>query len=159
LTSGDARPAALRSFFYGLPQLLRRSEFLTEADPRKVNQMASDRFTRRDFVEAVGISAGAAGLLGSAGSVAASPNDKIRLGLIGAGSRGNQLLDSFLKESDIEIIAVADVDDRHAGETAERVKKEKNNLPQTARDYRFMLDRKDLDAVIIATPDHWHALP
>jgi predicted dehydrogenase len=159
LTSGDARPAALRSFFYGLPQPLRRSEFLTEADPRKVNQMASDRFTRRDFVEAVGISAGAAGLLGSAGSVAASPNDKIRLGLIGAGSRGNQLLDSFLKESDIEIIAVADVDDRHAGETAERVKKEKNNLPQTARDYRFMLDRKDLDAVIIATPDHWHALP
>jgi hypothetical protein len=118
LTSGDARPAALRSFFYGLPQPLRRSEFLTEADPRKVNQMASDRFTRRDFVEAVGISAGAAGLLGSAGSVAASPNDKIRLGLIGAGSRGNQLLDSFLKESDIEIIAVADVDDRHAGKTA-----------------------------------------
>jgi predicted dehydrogenase len=121
--------------------------------------MASDRFTRRDFVEAVGISAGAASLLGSPAFAAASPNDKIRLGLIGAGSRGNQLLDSFFKQSDIEIIAVADVDDRHAGDTAERVKKEKGNLPQTARDYRFMLDRKDLDAVIIATPDHWHALP
>jgi predicted dehydrogenase len=121
--------------------------------------MATDRITRRDFVETMGMSAGAIGLLGTTGVAAASPNDKIRLGLIGAGSRGNQLLDSFFKQSDIEIIAVADVDDRHAGETAERVKKEKGNLPQSARDYRFLLDRKDLDAVIIATPDHWHALP
>ena len=121
--------------------------------------MATDRITRRDFVETMGMSAGAISLLGTAGVAAASPNDKIRLGLIGAGSRGNQLLDSFFKQSDIEIIAVADVDDRHAGETAERVKKEKGNLPQSARDYRFLLDRKDLDAVIIATPDHWHALP
>ncbi|HEX3447003.1 MAG TPA: Gfo/Idh/MocA family oxidoreductase [Isosphaeraceae bacterium] len=121
--------------------------------------MATDRITRRDFVESMGMSAGAISLLGTTGVAAASPNDKIRLGLIGAGSRGNQLLDSFFKQSDIEIIAVADVDDRHAGETAERVKKEKGNLPQSARDYRFLLDRKDLDAVIIATPDHWHALP
>ena len=89
----------------------------------------------------------------------ASPNEKTRLGLIGAGSRGNQLLDSFFRQPDCEIIAIADVDDRHAGETAKRIKKEKGNLPQTRRDYRFMLDRKDLDAVIIATPDHWHALP
>jgi predicted dehydrogenase len=121
--------------------------------------MATDRITRRDFVETMGMSAGAISLLGTTGVAAASPNDKIRLGLIGAGSRGNQLLDSFFKQSDIEIIAVTDVDDRHAGETAERVKKEKGNLPQSARDYRFLLDRKDLDAVIIATPDHWHALP
>ena len=60
----------------------------------------------------------------------ASPNEKTRLGLIGAGSRGNQLLDSFFRQPDCEIIAIADVDDRHAGETAKRVKKEKGNLPQ-----------------------------
>ena len=90
---------------------------------------------------------------------AASANEKIRLALIGAGSRGNQLLDSFLPEKDVEIIAVADVDDHHAGETAERVKKAKGNVPHIARDYRAMLERKDLDGVIIATPDHWHALP
>ncbi len=79
--------------------------------------------------------------------------------MIGAGSRGNQLLDSFLPQTDVEIVAIADVDDHHAGETAERIKKAKGNAPDTARDYRAMLDRKDLDAVIIATPDHWHALP
>ncbi len=122
--------------------------------------MATDRITRRDFVETVGISAGAATLFATPGLSSAAPaNEKVRLGLIGAGSRGNQLLDSFLPEKEVELVAVADVDDRHAGETAERIKKAKGSLPQTTRDYRAMLDRKDVDAVIIATPDHWHALP
>ena len=130
------------------------------AIPERAIIMSSEGITRRGFVEAVGISAGAASVLGApAIGKGASANDKIRLGLIGAGSRGNQLLDSFLPQTDVEIVAVADVDDRHAGETAERVKKEKGNTPETARDYRAMLDRKDIDAVIIATPDHWHALP
>ena len=122
--------------------------------------MASEGMTRRGFVEVVGISAGAASVLGvPAIGKSASANDKIRLGIIGAGSRGGQLLDLFLPQTDVELVAIADVDDRHAEETAERVKKEKGNTPETSRDYRSMLDRKDIDAVIIATPDHWHALP
>jgi predicted dehydrogenase len=122
--------------------------------------METDGITRRGFVEAVGISAGASTLL-SMPAIAAggSANEKIRLVLIGAGSRGNQLLDSFLKQPDIEMVGIVDVDDRHAGETTDRIKKEKGNTPDSARDYRGMLDRKDVDAVIIATPDHWHALP
>ena len=126
----------------------------------KVMIMSSEDLTRRGFVGAVGVAAGAASVLGApAIGRAASANGKIRLGIIGAGSRGGQLLDSFLPQPDVELIAIADVDDRHAGETAERVKKAKGNTPDTARDYRPMLDRKDIDAVIIATPDHWHALP
>jgi predicted dehydrogenase len=122
--------------------------------------MGTDQISRRDFVEAVGLSAGTLALSGTpALARATSANEKVRLGLIGAGSRGNQLLDSFLPQPEVELVAVADVDDHHAGETAERIKKTKGNDPHTARDYRPMLDRKDLDAVIIATPDHWHALP
>lgn len=122
--------------------------------------MSNLGMTRRGFVEAVGGSAGAATLLAAPAVLkGASANEKVRLGLIGAGSRGGQLLDSFLPQNDVEIIAIADVDDHHAGATAERVKKAKGNTPDTARDYHGMLDRKDLDAVIIATPDHWHALP
>jgi FlaA1/EpsC-like NDP-sugar epimerase len=84
--------------------------------------MATERISRRDFVETVGMTAGASALLGAAGTTwATSANEKIRLALIGAGSRGNQLLDSFLKEPDVEIVAIADVDDHHAGETAERI--------------------------------------
>ena len=123
--------------------------------------MTTDRITRRDFVEAVGIAAGASTLLGAPAIAAGAPaNEKIRLGLdrrraAGATSSSTR----SCKQPDVEIVAVADVDDHHAGETAERIKKEKGNTPDTARDYRAMLDRKDLDAVIIATPDHWHALP
>jgi predicted dehydrogenase len=122
--------------------------------------MASEGMTRRGFVEAVGMAAGAASVIGAPAVGGTFPaNEKVRLALIGAGSRGGQLLDSFLPQPDVEIVAVADVDDHHAGETADRVKKQKGNTPDTARDYRSLLDRKDLDAVIIATPDHWHALP
>ena len=122
--------------------------------------METAQITRRDFVEAVGISAGASTLLGMPAIAAGgSANEKIRLILIGAGSRGNQLLDSFFKQADMEVVGVVDVDDKHAGETADRIKKAKGNTPDTARDYRGMLDRKDVNAVIIATPDHWHALP
>jgi predicted dehydrogenase len=122
--------------------------------------MTSNGITRRGFVEAVGMTAGAASVIGAPAFVkGGSASEKVRLGLIGAGSRGGQLLDSFLPQAEVEIVAIADVDDRHAGETAERVKKHKGNTPDTARDYRGMLDRKDVDGVIIATPDHWHALP
>jgi predicted dehydrogenase len=93
------------------------------------------------------------------GSAAVAPNDKIRLGLIGAGSRGNQLLDTFLARQDVDFVAVADVDDHHASETAARIEKARGHKPATSRDYHAMLDAKDIDAVVIATPDHWHALP
>ncbi|HEV3167626.1 MAG TPA: Gfo/Idh/MocA family oxidoreductase [Isosphaeraceae bacterium] len=122
--------------------------------------MATDRISRRDFVESVGLSAGAAALLATqSASTATAANSKIRLGLIGAGSRGNQLLDAFLPQSDVDFVCIADVDDHHASETADRIKKEKGNTPKTSRDYREMLDSKDVDAVVIATPDHWHAIP
>src|SRR5579864_2433719 len=122
--------------------------------------MASDRITRRGFVETVGLSAGAAALLAAQGtSRAVAANEKVRLGLIGAGSRGNQLLDAFLPQDDVEFVAIADVDDRHASKTAERIKRDKGNSPKTSRDYRDVLDSKDVDAVLIATPDHWHAIP
>lgn len=115
--------------------------------------MATDSITRRGFVGSITAATAATALAPRAAR--ASANDKVRCLLIGAGSRGNQLLGAFLPRPDVEIVAVADVDDRHAAETAARVGKS----PRTGRDYRKMLDAKDVDAVIIATPDHWHALP
>ena len=120
--------------------------------------MGDSDLTRRGFVGAAG-AASALLATGRRASAVVGANDKARLALIGAGSRGNQLLDTFLKESDCEIVSVVDVDDRHASETAEKVKKARGNDPKTGRDYRATLDDKDVDAVIIATPDHWHALP
>src|SRR5271155_4043411 len=119
----------------------------------------SDRITRRDFAGVVG---GSAAVLAAAGSSSAvGANDRVRLALIGGGSRGNQLVPSFLARPEVDIVAVADVDDQHAGKTAEAIAKlrPKSPAPPTMRDYRAILDDKNVDAVIIATPDHWHALP
>jgi predicted dehydrogenase len=115
--------------------------------------------SRRNFVGSVGVAAGAA-TFGIRASGAAPAQDRVRLGLIGAGSRGNQLLGSFLPRKEAQFVAVADVDDTHANETADRIAKDSGyDRPETMRDYRKMLDRDDLDAVVIATPDHWHAHP
>src|SRR3954470_6311134 len=120
--------------------------------------MATDRITRRGFVGAVGVSVGSAAILGAGGQAVAA-NDKVRIGMIGTGSRGMQVLATFLQNPEVDIVAVADVDDRHAEECASEVKKKRGNAPTTARNYRKLLDSKDVDAVVIATPDHWHALP
>ena len=115
--------------------------------------MATPEITRRGFVGSIA----AAGVAASTATAQARPsaNDKVRCLLIGAGSRGNQLLQAFQPRPDVQFVAVADVDDRHAAETAAKLGKD----VRTGRDYRKMLDAKDVDAVVIATPDHWHALP
>src|SRR5205085_2709262 len=81
--------------------------------------------------------------------------DKVRIGLIGAGSRGNQLLGTFLDRPEVDVVAIADVDDRHTSETAEKIKKERGSTPTTTRDYHVIHDSKTVDAVVSATPDRW----
>jgi predicted dehydrogenase len=83
---------------------------------------------------------------------AAGPNDSIALGFIGVGIRGTQLLEEFRRISGVRILAAADIYDGHL----EAFKEMFEGKVDTTRDYRAILDRKDLDAVVIATPDHWH---
>jgi predicted dehydrogenase len=81
-----------------------------------------------------------------------SPSDKIRLGLIGAGGQGMGDTREALKVPGIELVAVADLYDGRLT----RAKEIWGNQLFTTRDYREVLARSDIDAVIIATPDHWH---
>lgn len=87
-------------------------------------------------------------------SSAFGANDRIRTGQIGVGGRGMGHLDEFFGQ----VVAVCDVDKGHLSEAVQYLKK-KGRQVDAYGDYRRMLDRKDLDAVVIATPDHWHALP
>jgi predicted dehydrogenase len=100
--------------------------------------------TRREFIVA--------------GSLAAAPlgaNDSIRVGLIGCGGRGRSNLKMFQKDPSCRIAAICDVDQERLGETLRTLA----SGVATYQDYRRLLDRQDIDAVIVATPDHWHAIP
>lgn len=111
---------------------------------------------RRDFMKTM-IKAGTAPLvisaatLGRGGAVAA--NDRVGLGFIAFGSRAGGLLSDFRKHPASHFIAAADVD---AGRRWNFVKEIGEGTP-TYNDYRKLLERSDIDAVIISSPDHWHA--
>ena len=97
--------------------------------------------------------------MAAAGFAAAAPSDRIQVGFIGLGGQGTSRLNEFLKQPDVEAVAVCDLDTTHAGRAAGIVEKAQGRKPAVLHDYRKLLERKDLDAVMIATPDHWHALP
>jgi predicted dehydrogenase len=94
-------------------------------------------------------------------------NDRINLGFIGVGTQGRGHLGAFLGMNDVQVVAVCDVvaerrDDakkRVEEKYAEQLKSGKYTGCKTYNDFRELLGRKDIDAVVIATPDHWHAIP
>jgi predicted dehydrogenase len=112
--------------------------------------------TRRHFIG----TATATGLAGSAFAAQSagdakkiSANDKVRIALIGAGGQGSGDVESSLATPGVELVAVSDVYDGRLVRAKERW----GNHLFTSRDYREVLARPDVDAVIIGTPDHWHA--
>ena len=107
--------------------------------------------TRRDFGKAVAV-AGASTALSRMRVLGA--NDRIRVGFIALGNRGDQVLDAFLEHKDAEIAAVCDIYRPYVDFAAQKI----GGNPKKFKDYRKLLEMKDLDAVAINTPDHWHAL-
>lgn len=81
-------------------------------------------------------------------------NDRIRLGFIGVANRGGQLLSAFLTHADAEVVALCDVNRT----TLEKANRQLDGKAAAFGDFRKLIDRKDIDAVVIATPDHWHAI-
>ncbi len=109
--------------------------------------------TRRDFTQAG--AAGALTALSYGRTLGAS--DRVRLGFIGLGNRGDQVLDAFLVHKDAEVVGLCDIYQPYLDFAASKVSKT-GGTPKLTTRYRELLDRKDLDAVVICTPDHWHAL-
>ena len=96
-------------------------------------------------------------VLGSADVAPAS--ERIRVGIIGTGRQGIFNLKELLKQKGAEVVAVADVDKKHLAEGKQIADTAAGGKSvATFGDYRQLLDRKDVDAVLVATPDHWHAL-
>jgi predicted dehydrogenase len=116
---------------------------------------------RREFLQAGAATAGLA-LSGSGYHVAASTAAETkRVGLIGSGWYGKVDLLRLIQVAPVEVVSLCDVDKKMLAEAAEIVstRQASKKTPRTFTDYREMLKSKDLDIVLIATPDHWHALP
>jgi predicted dehydrogenase len=110
--------------------------------------------SRRTFLQAAAVATAGYGRL-----AAAPPSDRIRVGFIGLGRQGTGRLNQFMQERDVVAAAVCDVDRTHLEKAAGLVNAAQGHKPDTYGDFRRLLDRKDIDAVMVATPDHWHALP
>lgn len=117
--------------------------------------------TRRDFIKKL-MTAAAAVSLGSVlpgvvSARAAGANERIRIGVIGVNSRGNALAQGFAKMKDCEVTCICDVDSRALARCREDIAKITGRKPRGERDLRRLLESEDVDAVVIAMPDHWHA--
>lgn len=105
-------------------------------------------FTRRHFARTAGAAAAASysRILGA--------NERVRMGFIGVGNRGDQVHEAFLEFADSQTVAVCDLRDDYMDNAVRKSR----GTPNKYKDYRRLLEDKDVDAVVIATPDHWHAL-
>lgn len=120
--------------------------------------------TRRDFIKKATLGISALSLGGwtknmSAANYANSngANDRIRVAAIGVNSRGTALAVNFAKQAGCRIAYVCDVDSRAMARCCHEVANVQKETPKGEKDLRKVLEAKDVDAVIIATPDHWHA--
>lgn len=86
-------------------------------------------------------------------------NDRIRIGLIGCGGISNADTNAFLTHPGVEIPVICDVDDARIAATRTRLEKAHGKIADSVKDFRRVIDRKDIDACLVCTPDHWHALP
>ena len=112
--------------------------------------------SRREFLQASASAAG--GLALSAATSQAAEPPKLRLGVIGVGWYGMVDAKAALKVGGVEVVSVCDVDSEHLNAAADNIEKLQGKRPQTFKNYEELLDSKGLDAVVIGSPPHWHAL-
>lgn len=114
--------------------------------------------SRRKFLKASAAAltvAAARPLFGAgAGASIQGANDRVRMGIIGMGNRGARVFDSFTRHTDCVFLAAAEV---NQAKRDSFLANRQNAKLDVVGDYKRMLDRKDIDAVLIATPDHWHS--
>jgi predicted dehydrogenase len=124
-------------------------------------------FNRREFLrKAAGVAGGAAAfpyivsssVFGAEGKVA--PSNRIVMGCIGVGGQGTGNMQGFLGKNEVQVVAVCDVDRRQRNQAKKKVDgKYGNSDCKEYLDFREVIEREDIDALSLATPDHWHSIP
>ncbi len=117
----------------------------------------SNGISRRTFMQST-LATGAALAALRPGLAALGANDRIRIGIIGTGGRGNAHMADLQARKDVEIVAICDVDDAQL-DRGSKSAAELGSRPQRFKDFRRLIDIKDTDAVFITACCHWHAIP
>src|SRR5215207_2938354 len=127
-----------------------------------MKKCSTSGITRRQFLAAAGMAVAAptiipASALGANGKTA--PSERITIGVVGWGMMGPGNTDAFLGQKDCQVVAACDLDKRHLEQALNKINGHYGNKDcKSYHDYREMMARKDIDAVMLAVPDHWHAL-
>ncbi len=122
--------------------------------------MTKPKFKRRSFLESVLATATAPLIVPASLFGQTAPSNRIAVGFIGVGSHGtHHNLKHYLRQPDARTVMVCDVDDRHLERAKQTVDRHYGDTGcATTKDFREVLARPDIDAVIVSTPDHWHTL-
>ena len=115
---------------------------------------------RRKFIRntSTGIIAGLSGApLMQSCATSKMKNGRIEIGVIGCNGMGWANVKNLLKSEDVDLVAICDVDNNVIDKKLEEYKELRSNKPKRFSDYRKLLEQKSIDAVVIGTPDHWHA--
>ncbi|MFC1633233.1 Gfo/Idh/MocA family protein [Planctomycetota bacterium] len=116
-----------------------------------------NKYTRRYFIKNSMAAVGSVMLASSAWPQIRGANDDIRVGIVGVRKKGKEHIQDFRRLSGVRVVAICDADTQWLDTEVKKLK-ERNLTVETYIDYRKMLENKNVDAVVLCVPDHWHAL-
>ncbi|MBT5019499.1 MAG: Gfo/Idh/MocA family oxidoreductase [Planctomicrobium sp.] len=130
---------------------------MSKTSNNKSSTAGSASCNRREFLEnsarnAAGLAAGTLSL-----GATRSPNERLQIGVIGLGSQGLELAKSVARNHNADVIAICDVDVRILATAQHELGALQKHSPVIIPDYEALVNRSDVDAVIVSTPDHWHS--
>ncbi|MBM3457802.1 MAG: Gfo/Idh/MocA family oxidoreductase [Armatimonadetes bacterium] len=112
---------------------------------------------RRQFLAGGTLSLSGGALLAS--ETLAQPSERVRVGCVGVGGRAGALVRACAALREVELVTLCDLDPGRLAQAAEAVEKIQGRRPRTESDFRRLVEDRGLDALVVGTPDHWHALP
>lgn len=116
--------------------------------------------SRREFLKQSSVVAAASAFCSQAGRTAkAAPSDRVRVGIVGAGGRAASLIASFSANPWVEVVGIADLDANRLPMGLESAAKLQGVKPRGESDFRRLIDDLSIDALVVGTPDYWHAIP
>ena len=114
---------------------------------------------RREFLKSSSSTAAAATVLAGHQVANAAASERLRVGVVGGGGRALSLNRTFASNPNAEIVAIADLDSAKRDKAVAEVTKRQGTKPSGEKDFRRLIDDYKLDALVVGTPDHWHAIP